>query len=275
MMRRIPTQWRKILLALLSFMIWAQAVPGHALTFWDDFDSSPIVNTNLWGLSTDLTTGGAGVGVPESLQLIDDLLGLLFPGAPTSGKLLIGRHLVINQGGSTAGVDRFEYRVTNPAVKSGIQAKVAVRVCVAVDGTTVARVRGFAFGDGSQVSGPGDISGDVFALLRLICAATGQLQISWEVRQCLDSACNSQMVLGTGSFGPANLNQEYTLHVQRVGNAVVFTVDNQPQQQFVSPVTGPLKGANWFIGTRMQANFPTNGAQLAVVATFDDVFVDP
>ncbi len=259
----------------LVFSILLGVGPARAaLTFWDNFDSSDLIRTDLWGVSSNNSTGGAGVGSTEVISLIDDLLSLAFQVTGTASKLVLGRHFVVNPGGSSAGFDRHEYAVTNPAGKSGIQAKVAMRLCVVQDGSMSARVTGFAFGDGSASSGPGDLKGDIFGLLRLFCPATNQLEITWDVRQCLDSGCNSTNSLGSGSFGPASLNQEYTLHLQRVGNAIVFTVDTLPPQQFVSPSTAPAKGPNWRIGTRLDANFPTSGANLGILASFDDVFVD-
>lgn len=73
---------------------------------------------------------------------------------------------------------------------------------------------------------------------------------------------------------PPDLNQIYTLHLQKVGSDFMFMVDNLPPQMFTSPATFPAKGQSWRVGTLQTANFPTTGADLAVVGGFDDVFVD-
>ena len=259
-----------VLAAAFSVLLRAhQAQPAQVL--YDDFnDPSHLVRADLWNRSPVFTTGGAGSGGTDSLSIID---ALLFP--TSNPKLLMAKRFVLQPGAASGSFDRDAYIMRQAPNAAGIQADVTMKLCsLSAPGFIGAYVIFAGFNDGTS-PGPGNSTGDIHALFYVSCTSTNQAAIVWQVIRCTDVACNSSPLLGSGSFGAANIGQEYNLHVTKSGSSFVFTALGQTQT-FPVPGNPAAPPRVLFNGPRtfISPTTPANGGEFTVAATFDNVFVD-
>jgi hypothetical protein len=269
--------WPVALLLIASTIAGGPAITGAA-TLYDDFnDPNLLIRTDLWRSMDNYSTGGVGSGRLEAIRAIDGLLASpLLAANPSNPKLVIAKRFVL-QPGASSGADSDGVLLLQAGSATGVQADVAMKICfLGAPGFVRAGVELAGFNDGTSPAA-GNRTGDIFARFRIACSgATNQAQISWNVFRCTDAACSNATSLATGSFGTVNVDQEYTLHVAKSGASFVFTALSQTQTFPVpgNPAAPPhLPFADVF--TRVDPNTPSLGGQWAVVATFDNVMVDP
>ncbi len=265
-----------LVVAVLVVSIALGRAPASAvLSLYDDFnDPSLLVRADLWRSFYNYSTGGIGSGRTDGIRVIDALLGLA-PN-PANPKLLFAKRFVLQPGAATGSADFDGYIMLRGANAIGIQADVSLKLCVlGAAGFIQAGLTFVGFNDGTSPA-PGNQTGDIFARFRISCSsATNQTEIGWNVLRCTDAACTAVTFLGTGSFAPATVGQEYTLHVSKSGSSFVFQALGQTQS-FPVPgnPTAPPRGPFTGVMTRIDPTTPANGGQFEVAATFDNVMID-
>lgn len=271
-----------LVVAVLVLSIPLGGAPADAmLSLYDNFnDASHLVRADLWRSHDSYSTGAVGSGRTDALRGIDALLASQLPlltADPVNPKLLIAKRFVLQPGAASGSADSDGLNMVQAANAIGVQADVTMRLCLlGTAGFVQATVQLVGFNDGTS-PGPGNSIGDIFAALRVSCGTTTNVaQITWNVLRCTEAACATFTSMGTGSFGDANIGQEYTLHVTKSGSSFVFTAVGQTQTFPVpgSP-TAPPKGVRFDgLRTRIDPTTPANGGEFAVVATFDNVMID-
>jgi hypothetical protein len=269
----------RVVAALVASL--ALAATAEAASLYDDFnDPSHLVRADLWRSFDSYSTGGIGSGRTDAVRAIDALLASPLPlltADPSNPKLLIAKRFVLQPGAPSGSSDSDGYAMLQAANATGVQADVTMKLCLlGTAGFVQAGVEFAGFNDGTSPA-PGNRIGDIFARLRISCSSTtNQAQITWNVFRCTNSACSTATSLGTGSFGAANIGQEYTLHATKSsGSSFVFTAVGQTQTFPVSgSPTAPPRVPFSDLMTRIDPTTPPNGGQWAVVATFDNVMID-
>lgn len=269
-----------VVAVLVGSILLGGAPAGAALSLYDDFnDPSLLVRTDLWRSFDSYSTGGLGSGRPETIRAIDALLGSSLPGLggnPSNPKLLIAKRFVLQPGAPSGSADSDGVIALQAPNATGIQADVTMKICfLSTAGFVQAAVLFAGFNDGASPAA-GNRLGDIFVRLRLSCSSTtNQVQITWNVFRCTDSTCTNATSLGSGSFGPASIGQEYTLRAAKSGSSFVFTAAGQTQT-FPVPgnPTAPPRSPFVELESRIDPTTPGNGGQWAVVATFDNVMID-
>ncbi len=267
---KLPRSGIATVLLLMSAVLLSARDATAASFLYDDFnDPSHLVRADLWGSADTYSTGGVGSGRTDALSIID---ALIFP--TSNPKLLIGRRLVL-QPGAVGGFDRDGYTMRNAPNVLGVQADVSMVVCsLSNPGLVQAGVQFYGFHDGTPGAAT-DSTGDILTRLRVSCADTNQAQITWNVFRCTNATCTTTSSLGSGTFGPANIGQEYTLRVTRSGSSFLFTAVGQTQSFLVpgNPTAPPKIPFNG-LRTRIDPTTPTNGGDFIVAARFDNVVID-
>jgi hypothetical protein len=264
-----------VIAALFASIQFGTTEAFAAQALYDNFnDPSFLVRADLWRSFDNYTTGGIGSGRTDGIRVIDALLGL--SATPANPKLLIAKRFVLQPGAAVGSADFDGYVMLQGANAIGIQADVSMKLCfLGTAGFVQAGLTFTAFNDGTSPA-PGNQTGDIFARLTVRCSSgTNQAEIGWTVLRCSDAPCTAVRFLGTGSFGPVSVGQEYTLHVSKTGSSFTFQALGQIQ---IFPVPGspvaPPRAASSGVMTRIDPTTPGNGGQFEVAATFDNVMID-
>jgi hypothetical protein len=277
--RSLPRVWVLVVAVIVGSIPLGGAPASAVLSLYDDFnDPSLLVRSDLWRTFDNYSTGGIGSGRTDAVRAIDALLASQLPlltANPSNPKLLMAKRFVLQPGAASGSSDSDGLIVLQAPNAIGVQADVTMRLCLlGTAGLVQAGVSFVGFNDGTS-PGPGNFLGDIFTRFRISCSNTNQAEITWNVFRCTDAACGNITSLGTGSFGAANIGQEYTLRVTTGGSSFVFTAVGQTQAFPVpgSP-TAPPRGRLTDLITRIDPTTPANGGQFAVVATFDNAMID-
>jgi hypothetical protein len=251
------------LVGMLVTVTWLLA-PGAAraqLVLYDDFnDPSNLVRSDRWSTRAFWYSGGP----VDSVHIIDNAL------FPTSNpKLMIGERVLIPVGGKAY----WYHAYTAERDTSSVQAQVQLLMCSSEGASTLASVILSGFKDATEAA-----EGDVVGILGVRCPGRGAPpDFVWLVVQCADDDCHAFTALSSGSLGPANLGQEYTLRIDRVGQAYRFTASGLPPQEVVPPIPheAPARVPLFELGVSISALSVDDGGDFTALAKYDDVMIAP
>jgi hypothetical protein len=231
------------------------------LLLYDDFnDPSNLVRSDLWTSRAFWYSGGP----LDSLHIIDNLL------FPTSNpKLMIAERVLIPIGGNA----HWYHVYTAARETSSVQAEVSLWVCSSGGAATLASIVLAGFSDATS-----DAQGDVLGILGVLCPGRGAPpELSWGVFQCTDEDCRGSNSLASGSLGPANLGHEYTLRIDRIGQAYRFTADGLPSQDVVPAIAHGAPARSPYFGLLLALNVLSinDGGDFTALAKYDNVMIAP
>ena len=250
----------------------AGSIGAQQFSLYDDFNgASHLVRADLWNTFDGYSTV-VGSGRTEIIKGIDALFSLAAP--PSNPKLLIAKRFVLQPGAPIGSSDVDGYSARQASNVAGVQFDVTMLLCsMSAAGSVEAGMQYSGFNAGTSPE-PGNRVGDVLAWIRIQCSSTNVPEITWRVFQCETSTCMNSPTLGTGSFGAANIGQEYTLRMVKSGSSFVFTAAGQTQTFPVpgSPTAPPGIPFSQLL-TRIDPTTPESGGEFVVGAKFDNVMI--